>query len=53
MEIFIITFLVLALVVVGMAVGVLAGRPAIKGSCGGLNVDGKCSFCEKAGSCQR
>ncbi|MEM1411205.1 MAG: hypothetical protein AAGH19_02525 [Pseudomonadota bacterium] len=53
MEVFIITFLVLALVVVGMAVGVIAGRPAIKGSCGGLNVDGKCRFCENAGRCER
>lgn len=53
MIVFGITFLVLALVVVGMAVGVLAGRPAIKGSCGGLNVDGKCRFCERAGECRR
>jgi hypothetical protein len=53
MAIFIITFVVLALVVAGMAIGVMAGRPAIKGSCGGLNVDGKCRFCEGAGSCRR
>lgn len=31
------TMLVFLLVVAGMAVGVIAGRKAISGSCGGLN----------------
>lgn len=46
MSIFIATFIVIALAVVGMAVGILLGRPAIKGSCGGLNnigLSGSCS----------
>lgn len=37
MSIFIVTFLTLCLAVLAMAVGVLAGRKPIAGSCGGLN----------------
>lgn len=37
MSIFVISFIVMLLAVVGMTAGILAGRPAIKGSCGGLN----------------
>ncbi len=54
MTIFIITFFVLILAVAAMAVGIIAGRPAIKGSCGGLNqvglggsCSGACSLTEK------
>lgn len=36
MTIFIVTFAAMALAVLGMAVGVLAGRKPIGGSCGGL-----------------
>lgn len=36
MTIFLITFAVIAVIVAIMAVGVLFGRPAIKGSCGGV-----------------
>ena len=39
---------VFALVIIGMAIGVLRGREAIQGSCGGLNnlgVDGACEIC--------
>ncbi len=46
MTTFIITFIVMAIVIIGMAVGVIAGRPAIKGSCGGLNnvgIDNDCA----------
>ena len=37
MEIFLISFLVILIAVVGMGIGVLFGRPCIKGTCGGLN----------------
>lgn len=37
MEIFLISFIVIALALLGMGVGVLWGKTSIKGSCGGLN----------------
>ncbi len=37
---FIVVFSVFALVMLGMAVGVMMGRPPIKGSCGGLGAVG-------------
>lgn len=43
-----ITFIVLVLVVLGMSVGVLAGRKPIAGSCGGiaaLGIEKECSIC--------
>lgn len=45
MAIFLITFIVMTIALAGMAVGVIAGRPAIKGSCGGLNNVGLSSNC--------
>jgi hypothetical protein len=48
-----VTFVVMLLVVGGMALGVMNGREPIKGSCGGLNADGRCRFCENSGSCER
>ena len=36
METFLLTFIILAIAICGLAVGVIAGRPPIKGSCGGL-----------------
>lgn len=42
------SFVILLLVVAGMAVGVIFGREPIKGSCGGLNnagVDASCELC--------
>ena len=44
------SFLVIALAVTAMAIGVMAGRQPIKGSCGGLNGRG-CELC--SGSCKR
>ena len=44
------SFIVVGLVVTAMAVGVMAGREPIKGSCGGLNGRG-CELC--SGSCKR
>ncbi|MFK8066995.1 MAG: (Na+)-NQR maturation NqrM [Gammaproteobacteria bacterium] len=37
MATFLIAFFIIGVAVAGMAIGVIAGRPAIKGSCGGLN----------------
>ncbi|MEJ6540542.1 MAG: (Na+)-NQR maturation NqrM [Halioglobus sp.] len=48
MTLFLISILVMGLVMAGMAVGVLAGRAPIKGSCGGmgaLGVDTACDLC--------
>lgn len=48
MTLFLISALVIGLVIAGMAVGVLAGRPPIKGSCGGmgaLGIDTACDIC--------
>lgn len=42
------TFVVLLLVVAGMAIGVMFGRKPLKGSCGGLNNgsgDSSCTVC--------
>ncbi len=53
---FLVTLGVLLLVVAGMAVGVLMGREPIKGSCGGLNVqglEGECPFCGREEACDK
>jgi hypothetical protein len=44
MEIFLPTLVIVLLGVAGLAIGVIAGRPPIKGSCGGL-------ACIKGGTC--
>ncbi len=46
MTIFLVTFVVMLIVVGIMAVGVIFGRKAIKGSCGGAN-NGNCVCVEK------
>ncbi|WP_116364223.1 (Na+)-NQR maturation NqrM [Parahaliea mediterranea] len=48
MAIFLISALVFAAVIAAMAVGVMAGRAPIKGSCGGigaLGIDQSCEIC--------
>ena len=48
MMLFLISMLVIGLVIAGMAIGVLAGRAPIKGSCGGvgaLGIDTACELC--------
>lgn len=52
MTIFIATFIVISLAIMGMAIGVILGRPAIKGSCGGLNQVGLAGSCSGACSPQ-
>ncbi|MCR9279259.1 MAG: (Na+)-NQR maturation NqrM [Pseudomonadaceae bacterium] len=42
-------FLVMLMIVGGMAVGVIAGRKPIAGSCGGLNAMGADTECEICG----
>lgn len=46
------TFAILLIVVAAMAIGVLFGRSAIKGSCGGLNQVGLSGSCGGACSIQ-
>lgn len=48
MTMFLLSLLIVLLVVGAMAVGVIAGRPPIKGSCGGmgaLGIDTACDIC--------
>lgn len=53
MAMFIISVLVIALVIAAMAIGVLAGRSPIKGSCGGLGAMGMKGSCEICGGDQQ
>ena len=49
METFILTFVVLAILTGGMAIGVIMGRKPISGSCGGmtaLGMDVACDVCK-------
>lgn len=43
---FLLSFVVIALVMASMAIGVMAGRGTIKGSCGGVN-SGECACVKK------
>lgn len=52
MTTFIAAFIALLIIVAAMAIGVLFGRPAIKGSCGGLNQVGLSGSCGGACSLQ-
>ncbi len=45
--IFVVSFLVVTLAVLGMAAGVLLGRRPIAGSCGGLGGGGACAACTR------
>jgi len=48
MSLFLISAVVIGLVIAAMAVGVMAGRDPIKGSCGGmgsLGIDTACEIC--------
>ena len=43
------SFILIALAIAAMGIGVMAGREPIKGSCGGLNAGG-CALC--SGKCR-
>ena len=45
------SFIVMLLVIAGMSIGVMNGRNAISGSCGGLN-GGGCELCSGKGQCR-
>lgn len=45
METMLIAVVLVAISMGGLAVGVLGGRPAIKGSCGGIACQGACHAC--------
>ena len=45
------SFVVILLVIAGMSIGVINGRRAISGSCGGLN-GGGCELCSGNGKCR-
>ena len=45
------SFVIILLVIAGMSVGVMNGRKAISGSCGGLN-GGGCELCSGNGRCR-
>ena len=48
MIVFVLSLLVMLLIVAGMAIGAMAGRGPLKGSCGGLaavGIEGKCEIC--------
>ena len=46
--VFVLTFLIMGLLMAGMAIGAMAGRGPLKGSCGGLSavgIEGRCEIC--------
>lgn len=55
--VFAIALIVMLLVVLGMSVGVMAGRGPLKGSCGGLSavgIQGRCEICgDDPARCER
>ena len=57
MSTFILAFLIFAVVIAAMAIGVILNDREIKGSCGGLNdidgLAGACDICESKKQCKR
>lgn len=46
--VFVLAFLIMALIMAAMAIGALAGRGPLKGSCGGIaaqGIEGRCAIC--------
>ena len=56
MKIFLISFVILALSMLAMAIGVVCGRHTLRGSCGGLNaiegLEAECTACDGCGEHQ-
>ncbi len=56
METFVISFVVMAIAVLAMAVGVMVHGRSLKGSCGGLNaiegLEGSCAVCVNQDRCR-
>lgn len=48
-ETFLLTFVVVGLLLVGMAIGVMMGRGPIKGTCGGMSALGMDTACDICG----
>jgi hypothetical protein len=45
---FFLAFIIMGLIMAGMAIGAMAGRGPLKGSCGGLSavgIEGRCEIC--------
>lgn len=53
MQIFLATFLIVSLAVIGMAAGVLISNKRLKGSCGGLNAVGIDKTCGCENPCDK
>jgi hypothetical protein len=55
MSYFFVTLAVLLVVILAMAIGVIIGNKALKGSCGGLSkvMGDDCIFCEKKDQCKK
>ena len=47
------SFIIILLVITGMSIGVLNGRKAISGSCGGVAGGGGCELCTGKGNCRK
>lgn len=49
----VVSFVVILVAMLAMAIGVMAGRKPISGSCGGLNSGGGCELCSNRSECRR
>ncbi len=48
-----VTFLIVLSAIAAMSIGVLFGRQALSGSCGGVGANGKCPRCTGDGVCKK